>query len=101
LSEESALQKRTASTELRSLQDAAVQATRRVEIDVLQVVTPTEIADLGRLRLARDKAQDALDALVGSVHVIDLDYIERRKALGAVVDAAHSAYAARWQELFE
>lgn len=101
LSEEAALQRRAAPAELRSLQAAAVQATRRVEIDVLQVVTPREVADLERLRQVREEAQDALQALVGSGHVMDLDYIERRKALGAVADAARAAHEAGWRELFE
>ena len=101
LSEEAALQRRTAWAELRSLQAAAVHATQRVEIEVLQVVTPTEVADLERLRQVREEAQDALDALVGSVHVIDLDYVARRKDLGAVAEAARAAHQARWRELFE
>jgi hypothetical protein len=101
LSEEAALQRRTAPAELRSLQAAAVQATRRVEIEVLQVVTPNDIADMEQLRQAREEAQDALDALVVSVHVIDVDYIARHKALGADADAARAAHAARWRELFE
>lgn len=101
LSEEAALQRWTALEELRACQSAAVQATRRVEVDVLQVVTPAEVADLERLRLARKEAEDAVHALVGSEHVINFDYIERRKVLGAGADAARAAHEARWRELFD
>lgn len=101
LSEEAALHRRTALSDLRAMQSAAVHATRRVEVEVLHVVTPAEMADLERLRAARQAADDALHALVASEHVIDCDYIERRKVLGSAADAARAAHEARWRDLFE
>ena len=95
------MHRRPALEELRALQSAAVQATRRVEVEVLQVVTAAEVADLERLRLARQGAEDAVHALMGSEHIIDHDYIERRKALGAAADTARAAHEARWRELFD
>lgn len=101
LTEEGALHRTSALDELQTMHQAVVRATQRVEIDVLGVVTPADIADLNRLRQASEEAEDALQALVVAQHVIDAEYIERRKGLMAERDSARTAFADRSRELFD
>ena len=101
LSEEGARERQTALTELQGMQQAVVQATRAVEIRVLEVVSQADLDGLGRLERGFRQAQEALRTLVASEHVIDNEYIERRRVAAAAEQAAQAAYLERWRDLFE
>ncbi len=101
LSEEGARERQPALTELRAMQQAVVQATRAVEIGVLEVVSQADLDGLGRLEREFHDAQEAVRTLVASPHVIDADYIERRRLAADAERVAEAAYLDRWRELFE
>jgi hypothetical protein len=101
LSDEAALHKRPALHELQAMQQAVIQATRYVEIEVLEVVTSADIDGLERLRGASETAQQAMRSLSESPHVIDADYIDRFRNALLAEEAARTAYLDRWRELFD
>lgn len=100
-SEEAAANGEAARDELRAMLGSTTEALRRVEVEVLEVVTPTEMAELESLRTTMRETQSAVQALMESPHVIDADYIDRYGTLNAKSDEARRAYSARWRELFD
>jgi hypothetical protein len=100
-SEERALHGRSALHDLEAMQQAVTQALRRIEIEVLQVVTSTHISGLNELQLRLQQAESALESLSGSPHVIDAEYIDRFKGLMADAEEARRKYSDRWRELFQ
>ena len=101
LSEEGARERQSALTELRAMQQAVLQATRAVEIEVLGVVSQADLDGLGGLEREFRQAQEALHTLIASTHVIDNDYMERHRAAAEAERGAQAAYLERWRELFE
>lgn len=101
LSNEAARHRQPALAELQSMQQHVVQATRRVELDVLGVVTAADMAALDELNSAFREAEDAVRSLFESAHVIDADYIDKYKDATAAEDATRAAYMERWHELFD
>jgi hypothetical protein len=101
LSDEAARHRRSPLDELQAMQQAVIQATRRVEIDVLGVVTAADRAALDQLSEASREAGSALDALLTSEHGIDADYIDKYKRAAAADEQARAAYLTRWRELFD
>ena len=101
LSDEAAVHRRSALHELQAMQQAVIQATRRVEVDVLGVVTAADLDGLGQLRETLQAAEDALRSIEDSPHVIDADYMERFGRALAAEEAARTAYLDRWRELFD
>lgn len=101
LSDEAAQHRRSALHELQAMQQEVIRATRRVEIDVLEVVKPAELDELDRLREASDTAAQALRALEDAPHVIDAAHMERYGRAVEADLAARTAYLDRWRELFD
>jgi hypothetical protein len=99
--EDAARHGRSALHELQAIQQAVTQALRRIEIEVLEIVSPAQIAGLEALRSRLGEAQTELESLRGQQHVIDSEYVERYKSLAGNVELANEQYAARWRELFE
>jgi hypothetical protein len=101
LSDEAARQRRPALQELRAMQQAVIQATRSVEVEVLEVVTSTDLDGLDRLRKASEEAERAFRSLIESRDVIDADYMDRYRQAVAADEAARSAYLDQWRKLFD
>ena len=100
LSDDAAHQRRPALHELQAIQQAVIQATRCVEIEVLETVTSADLDGLKRLEEGSQAAEQALRSLSESSHVIDADYVSRYGTALAADEAARSAYLDRWRELF-
>ncbi len=83
------------------MQQAVIQATRSIEIEVLEVVTSASLDELELLRRASDAAQEAVRSLSASGHVIDADYIARFNSALLAEEIARTAYLDRWRELFD
>jgi hypothetical protein len=101
LSDEAVQHRQSALSELQSMQQHVVQATRWIEMDVLGVVTAADRAELDLLSTAFREAEDAVRSLFESEHVIDADYIDKYKHATAAEDAARAAYMERSHELFD
>jgi hypothetical protein len=99
--DQGALRGQSALDELTQMTAATTQALRRVEVEVLEVVTPAEMADLRELNEAAREAQRAIDSLRGEHHVIDAEYIDKYQSLAQDLDIARSHHSSRWRELFE
>lgn len=100
-SEEAAAAGKSARDELHAMLTMTTEALRRIEVEVLEVVSPDEVAELTALRSALRDAQDALMTLVSDPHVIDNEYIDKYKQLANLVEVARLRYTTRWRELFE
>ena len=83
------------------MQAAVTQALRRVEIEVLQVVTDEQIAELIELQRSVRDAEDAVESLWASRQIVDVDYLDRHKKLTNEVNAARLRLSGRWRELFD
>jgi hypothetical protein len=99
--DDAALRGQSALDELQQMAGAVTQALRRVEIEVLEVVTQDQIAELNQLQSDVSAADQALQGLLGSTDVVDSDYIDRYSELTEEVEAARLHFASRWRELFE
>jgi hypothetical protein len=99
--EEAALHRQSALRELQAMQEVVVQALRRVEIDVLEVVTREQMAELTELKEGVREALGELDSLREPPHVIDAAYIDRYQELAQRLEDARGRYSHRWRELFE
>lgn len=100
-SEEAAIHRRSAHSELKAMRQAVEHAVRRVEIEVLEVVTPAEMRQLEESRDRLREAEGAINSLIMESHVIDAAYIDKRSKLTAVADETRRQYEERWRELFE
>lgn len=101
LSEDGARRQRSALQELQAMQQSVADATRRVEIEVLEVVTSEDLEGLSDLNQAYKQAETTLRSLIESEHVIDLDYVDRYKAAAEAEERARTAALDRWRDLFE
>ena len=101
LSEESARLKRTALSELERMHQEVVQATRTVEVEVLEVVTTDDLSGLRDLERAWQDAETALRSIMGADHVIDTDYMDAYRVASAAEQQTKAAYVQRWNDLFE
>lgn len=100
LSEDAAFSTRSATGELQGLWGAAELAIRTVEIEVLQVVTPTEMDELADLQRAYTDAQENLEDLHRTPHVIDAYFADRFRTLQTERDDARQRFDQRRGELF-
>lgn len=101
LSEEAAFHRRSALDELRRMRDTVVQATRRVEIDVLGAVPVADLEGLAELNRAFIEAETGLRLVESADHIIDSDYLERYGQAQEAEQAARAYYLQRWHELFD
>ncbi|MCU1492793.1 MAG: hypothetical protein JWO62_557 [Acidimicrobiaceae bacterium] len=85
---------------LQGLVAATDRALRHVEIEVLHIVTPAELAELTALGEQWQDAQRAVQQARHEPGVLDRERFERQKALMASEERANEAYRTRWQELF-
>jgi hypothetical protein len=83
------------------MQQVITQALRRVEIEVLEVVTREQIAELEELQRSVREAEEALESVRETRHVIDAEYIDRSKRLTVHHDTARERHPDRWRELFD
>jgi hypothetical protein len=100
-SEEAASHRRSAHSELKAMRQAVAHAMQRVEIEVLEVVTPAEMSQLEESHDRLREAEAALYSLTAESHVIDAAYIDKHKKLTAAAVEARRRYEERWHELFE
>lgn len=101
LNEAAALAGLSASAELRAMRDAVASALRRIEIEVLRVVSPSLMAELAALESSLQEAEEALATLQNEPRVLDADRLRRHSLLLERRDVARSAYTQKWRELFE
>lgn len=88
---------------LRTLQDlvaATDRALRHIEIEVLQVVTTTELAELTALGERWQEAQRAVQHARREPGALDRERFECQKALMESEKLAKEAYTDRWHDLF-
>jgi len=101
MSEQDAAREQSASQVLHRMWDAVADALNRVEIAVLQVVTPEQLEELKDLWTDVDQARDAIEELHRSTHTIDVDFSRRYRELRAQLSEAQSRYAQRRSDLFD
>ena len=91
---------RRAVDDLRAMQRAVVEATRRVEVEVLGLVSGEDFDSLAALDRAATEAEAGLFALVGGDHVIDQPYMDAFSAAEREAARTKAEYQARWRDLF-
>jgi hypothetical protein len=79
---------------------ATDRALRHVEIEVLQIVTAADLAELTALGERWQDAQRAVQQARRQPGVLDRERFEHQKALTASEERANEAYRTRWHELF-
>lgn len=91
----------SAGSELRTMYDSVASALRRVEIEVLEVVSPGELEELLVLQRAQFDAEEAFGAFRSEHSVIDASYVSEHQRLTVLREEARAAYTRRWRELFQ
>lgn len=89
---------------LSALQDmirSVSAALQHIEIEVLEVVTAEELAELQDLRQKVDAAKKALNANRRNQDVLDLARLERWNAMRREIAELEGAWQQRWRELFQ
>lgn len=100
-SEEDAANEQSAGDVLKRIIEVVTSTLRRLEVDVLEIVTSTELAELEELRGAAQAAENAIDEFHAELTVLDRSRAKRYTTLRAHADNARNAYVARWRALFE
>lgn len=101
LSEESAMLKRTALSELKRMHQEVVHATRTVEVEVLGVVTSEDLSRLGELERAWQEAEGALRSALESTHIDSSNHFDEYRKARDAEEQARSAYNHLWTALFD
>jgi hypothetical protein len=81
------------------MQQSVLSALRRIEVEVLGVVTAQQMAELAHLQGEADQAEERMRELRGDI--IDDDYIVEHRKRSAALSHAQAASAAKWRELFD
>lgn len=92
---------RSAQKDLSAMLEAVTTAVRRVEVDVLGVVSRTQLAELDELRNQVELAEDALDSIRRHPIIINAEYINSFERLRANALKARLRYETRFRDLFE
>jgi plasmid stabilization system protein ParE len=100
-SQEAARYRRSAYSELGAMVSATAQALRKIEVEVLELATPTQMDHLNEEWLRLQDAEGAVDSLISSPHVIDQSYLDRYNELTTYVEIARRKHSSLWRELFE
>lgn len=101
LSEESAIMKRTALSELQRMHQDVVLATRTVEVEVLTAVTAEDLSRLEDLDRARVEAESAVHAVLEAAYRNGPSHYEDYRTATEAEKQARAAYAELWSKLFE
>lgn len=99
-SQEAAAGRRTAHSELDSMRRSAAHAIRRLEVDVLGVVTAAQMGQLDEDERRLQEAEDAVERQSSEHHIIDAAYLDNFRRLSAAADEARSTYDDHWRETF-
>jgi hypothetical protein len=89
-SEQEALYGQSALDELRQMVEVVTHALRRVEFEILEVVTQQQVAELDELRTSVRAAQEALESMQRPAHIIDADYIDRCRDVAKEAESART-----------
>lgn len=100
-SQEAARYRRSAHSELTAMASATAQALRRIEVEVLELVTPTQMGRLDERWRRLQDAESALESLISNPHVIDQSYLDKWSQLSRDAETARSDHLSLWRELFE
>lgn len=100
-SEESALLEHSALSELQAMQQSVAYALRRVELEVLELVSTSELDGLTTLQRAVMDLEEELAKFRHSHQVIDDEYIKQHGRISDRLDQARRAYDQKWREYFD
>lgn len=100
--EDAALAGQSCTSELGAMRQSVTTALRIIEVQVLHVVTTTQLEELAALQAEVHRAEERVtDFRRDRAAIIDESFVKEHSRLMADLESARNAYSDKWRELFE